>query len=328
MAEQQAEEDNMNIFVYLGGEQVVPRNVTHVRIDRSVKIIPREAFRGRRALLSVETHDDLEKIEGNAFNRCTSLRGIKLPGVRIVEEGAFFNCTALSDVEFGDKLETIGNDAFGRCKSLQKIKMRSVRNIGAVAFDFCQQLADVELPCVDTIGKIAFFHCLRLRRVAIPLKDNIFRLDRFEESYTQFAVCENLATVDLVGGTHNTVSSLLLERWRDEMNQEINRINQVLPNTHANEKTDVIQGWIQSVIDRMEHYKVEHNTLLKENMTQLELAVWKAKLDDEEEGGSLDGNAAKKARIDVSSARKVERRITSGADIIIRNVLPFLQLSE
>jgi hypothetical protein len=78
----------------------------------------------------------------------------------------------------------------------------------------------------------------------------------------------------------------------------------------------------------MQYYKAEHNTLLKENMTQLELAVWKAKLDDEEEGGSLDGKAAKKARIDLSSARKVERRITSGADIIIRNVLSFLQLSE
>ena len=90
------------------------------------------------------------------------------------------------------------------------------------------------------------------------------------------------------------------------MNQEINSINQVFPNTPANEKTDAIRLWIRSVIYRMEHHKAEHSILLKENMTQLELAVWKAKLDDEEEGGSLDGNAAKKARIDVSSARKVE----------------------
>jgi len=70
---------------------------------------------------------------------------------------------------------------------------------------------------------------------------------------------------------HNkVVSSLLLESWKDEMNQEISRINEVLPNTPANEKTNAIQGWIRSVIDRMEHYKVEHNTLLKEDMTQLE----------------------------------------------------------
>ena len=30
-----------DVFVYLGGEQEVPRNVTHVIIDRSVKIFQR-----------------------------------------------------------------------------------------------------------------------------------------------------------------------------------------------------------------------------------------------------------------------------------------------
>ena len=129
---------------------------------------------------------------------------------------------------------------------------------------------------------------------------------------------------------HNkVVSSLLLESWKDEMNQEISRINEVLPNTPANEKTNAIQGWIRSVIDRMEHYKVEHNTLLKEDMTQLELAVWKAKLEEKEESesGSLGGKVAEKAKINTGIVRK-DRRITSGAEIIIRNVLPFLQLSE
>jgi hypothetical protein len=101
----------------------------------------------------------------------------------------------------------------------------------------------------------------------------------------------------------------------------------VLPNTPADEKTDGIRLWIRSVIDRMEHYKAEHNALLKEDMTLLELAVWKAKLYEEEDGGSLEAQPAKKAKIDMVSIRK-ERRITSGADIIIRNVLPFLQLLE
>jgi hypothetical protein len=55
--------------------------------------------------------------------------------------------------------------------------------------------------------------------------------------------------------------------------------------------------------------------------TQLELAVWKAKLDAREERCSLEG----RARVDIESMRR-ERRITSGADIIIRNVLPFLKL--
>ena len=84
-------------------------------------------------------------------------------------------------------------------------------------------------------------------------------------------------------------------------------------------------SWTSTVINRMEHYKSQHNQLLKENMTQVELAVWKAKLDEKEEDNSNVMVQAKKARIDVESARK-ERRITSGASIVIKNVLPFLQL--
>ncbi len=204
--------------------------------------------------------------------------------------------------------------------------MPSVRTIESWAFGDCEQLTDVELPDVDGIEQYAFIRCPRLQRIVIPLKDNMFPLDTFQR-YTQFNACENLTTVDLVGveGIHKTISSLLLESWRNEMNQEIDRINQDLPNTPADEKTDTIRLWIESVISRMKRYKTEHKTLLKEDMTQLELAVWKAKLDEREEDNSNLKMPAKKAKIDVESMR-MERRITSGADIIIRNVLPFLQL--
>jgi hypothetical protein len=99
MAEQA---EGVNIFVYLGGEQEVPYNITHVRIDRSVKIIPEQAFQNHENLVSVETHDGIEKIEQCAFNGCISLRGIELPGVREVGYCAFFLCRAMTDVEFGD----------------------------------------------------------------------------------------------------------------------------------------------------------------------------------------------------------------------------------
>jgi len=318
-------DDGVNIFVYLGGDQEVPNDVTRVRIDRSVKIIPRLAFYYRVHLVSVEMHDGIEKIEQRAFNGCHSLRGIKLLGVREVENMAFYNCTSLTDVEFGDKLETIGEYTFGGCRSLQKIKMPSVRTIGERSFGYCKELTDVELPAVDSIGIGAFDECDRLQRIAIPLKDNMFTLDNYHQQYTQFDECENLTTVELVGGIHKTISSLLLKSWRDEMNQEIDRINQDLPNSPAREKTDAIRLWIESVINRMEHCKVEHQTLLKEDMTQLELALWKAKLDEKEEDYSNLKMQAKKAKIDVESMRK-EKRITSGADIIIKNVIPFLQL--
>ena len=111
------------------------------------------------------------------------------------------------------------------------------------------------------------------------------------------------------------------------MNQEIDRINQVLPDTHTDEKTETIRLWIRSVLDRMEHYKAEHYALLKVAATLLELALWKAKLDEKESERSRNEKAAKKAKMDVESSRK-ERRITSGASIVIKNVLPFLQLDD
>jgi hypothetical protein len=67
------------------------------------------------------------------------------------------------------------------------------------------------------------------------------------ESYSQFDYCYFLTTVDLFGGIHETISYLSLQSWRNEMNQEINRINQILPSTRAAEKTRVIQEWILSI---------------------------------------------------------------------------------
>ena len=133
-----------NVFVvYMGGSQRVPRDVTHVRVHKSVKIITRDAFRGCRNLVSIEMHDGVEIIEREAFHNCMFLGGIKLPGVRVIEGAAFYNCTAL-DVDFGDKLETIGGFAFAYT-DLRNIKLLKVRVIEDSAFENCDQLTDVEL---------------------------------------------------------------------------------------------------------------------------------------------------------------------------------------
>ena len=109
-----------------------------------------------------------------------------------------------------------------------------------------------------------------MRRIAIPLKDN------FVIDLNAFSRCRNLSRVDVVGGIHKTISSLHLESWKNEMMEEIERINQTLPDT----RSVTIQQWIRSALDRMEHYKVEHRILVKEAMTLLELALWKAKLEE------------------------------------------------
>ena len=319
-----------DIFVYLGGEQEVPREITHAIIDPSVKCVGMRAFADRRQLATVIFHDGVEIVEEEAFQDCGSLSGkIKLLGVREIHDNAFDDCVALSDVEFGDKLELIGIEAFSGC-SMRSVKIPALRGTHSWAFSWCRHLTDVEFGInLETLGVGTFYNCPNLERIAIPLKDNLFylRSNEFRQWYDQFEGCYNLRTVDIVGaeGMHKTISSLLLESWKDEMNKEINRINQVLPSIRHFEKTNSIRRWVRLVIDKMEHYKAEHNRILKEHMTQLELAIWKAKLERDDD--STQKVEAKRVKIDVLSMRK-EKRITSGADIIIKNVLPFLKLAE
>ena len=106
------------------------------------------------------------------------------------------------------------------------------------------------------------------------------------------------------------------------------RINRDLPTTNHLEMKRAIRQWIRSILELLEDYKTRHNALLKESMTPLELALWKAKLLDgnKEEDKSLgDKLATKKAKIDYDAVRK-EQRITSGASDVITNVLSFLVL--
>lgn len=103
------------------------------------------------------------------------------------------------------------------------------------------------------------------------------------------------------------------------MREEMDRINLVLPDSYN--KTVTIRQWIRSVLDKVEHYKYEHKVLVKEAMALLELALWKVNLGENDV--ALEGVRA--TRRQVKRARK-ERCITSGAGIIIKNVLPFLEL--
>jgi hypothetical protein len=123
-----------------------------------------------------------------------------------------------------DKLETIGLGAFNHCRSFRNITMPSVWTIARWAFNSCKKLKYLVLPKdLETIREFAFCDCTSLRRIAMTLKDNIMIEDDV------FNNCQKLTTVDLVGRYHKTISSLHLESWKNEMREEINRINQSSP---------------------------------------------------------------------------------------------------
>ncbi len=324
---QLADGNNEDIFfVYTGGR--APRDVRRAKIDESVDTIPHGAFYYCEQLIEVEGHDKLKKIGKRVFYYCTSLRRLsKMNGVKEIETNSFLGCTALSDLEFS-KLEIIGFGAFPYCKSLRSINLPSVRRIRKYAFHSCEALTDAvfgeDLEEIEEgSAKLGpFTGCTAMRRIVIPLKHNLI------VSNDAFNRCDNLVRVDpLVGGTHKTISSLHMESWKNEMMEEIDRINQTLPDTQSAAKGAAINQWIESVLDKMEHYKAEHQILLKEAMTLLELALWKAKLlrNEGEKSEAEEGKKSKKAKVDKEGARK-EHRVTCGSNIVIKNVLPFLQL--
>ncbi len=109
------------------------------------------------------------------------------------------------------------------------------------------------------------------------------------------------------------------------MKNEIERINWDLPNTPAHEKTAVIRQWMERVIQRLYYFKSKHCALLKEFTTLLELALWKANLDDNVGDVAAAQEGVRVTRGQRKRARK-DRCITSGASIVIKNVLPFLEL--
>jgi hypothetical protein len=315
--------DGDDIFIYRGGW--APQHVTHVLIDQSVNEIEDQAHENCVHLVRVDTHDGLRKIGQYAFWNCSSLKRINLKSAIEIDREAFYDCDNLESVEFGDRLQTIGYMAFCDCRSLTHLKLPFIITIRGNAFDGCTALIDIELSeRLETIEEFAFNDCERLQRIAIPLKRDLIVYDDNSQAYNQFDDCGQLKTVDLVGGIHETIASLHMESWRTEMNAEINRINQVLPNTPSYLKTDEIREWMDSVIDKMDHYKAEHCSYVREGITLLELAIWKAKLGEREDNCEAEGKT-KNARIDTHEARK-DRRITCGADIVIKNVLPFLQL--
>ena len=284
-------------FTYTGADdERIPDEATHILVQ--ARVIRANAFYEHPNIVEVICHEDMEKIEELAFCYCRYLRRVIMPGVKIVEQDAFHHCDRLEDVECG-KLEIIGSGAFYLCMALRSMNLPSARIVEEMALWECIALTNVKFGSrLERFGEAAFNDCESLERITIPLKDGLITADN------TFRGCHNLRQVDLVEGEiHETISSLQLEEWRNDMNAKIDSINQVLPNAPAGawdqvdydggdpgEKAREIRRWIRSVLRKIGRYQVEHRRLLEGDVaTTLQLVL-------------------------------------SNADVMMNNVLPFLEL--
>ena len=254
------------------GERV-PDYVTHVRIAEALKFVPARAFYWHPNIEEVICHDGVVKIEREAFYSCPSLRRVIMPGVKEVERKAFNRCRRLTYIQCG-RLERIGEYAFIFCEFLSSIDLPSINSVGIYAFECCINLTNVKFgKDLESIGTGVFLSCASLERITLPLKDRMIAFDN------EFQGCDSLHHVDLAGGVHESVAALLLEEWKNDMNDKIDSINRILPNTPAGDWyaegriSWEIRTWIRSVLHKYNNYKADHRRYLRVAAAALQPAL-------------------------------------------------------
>jgi hypothetical protein len=99
-----------NVFIFSEEtEHAVPWNLTHVKVDPSIKEIDTGAFENCLSLVEVEFSEGLEIIFSHVFFNCGNLKHInKLPStLKEIHAEAFAGCEALVEVEFSEGMQVI-----------------------------------------------------------------------------------------------------------------------------------------------------------------------------------------------------------------------------
>ena len=255
---QKTEEGEVVVMVYKQGMRV-PKNVTKVIVDASVTEIPdgrhnQGVFSHCKNLKEVVFNDGLQKIGWSAFCGCSSLNVIKLPSTTI-EIGlcAFTDCTKLSTIVLNEGLQKIGRSAFYECSSLSTIKLPST---------------------VTVVGPCAFYECTNLREVVLNAGLQKIEEDAFGEcralEYVKFATISNRAKNLIDTGITEIEDEITIYQhfeWRgDELLVSSAAIN--------DEHWGTIRRNLDQLLACISHYE------LKEATTIIELAMWKAKIEE------------------------------------------------
>ena len=150
-------------------------------------VIGKYAFSGCKNLKTVIINSEGCVIERGAFEKCASLREIRVLAAR-VDKGAFSFCMSLERAELRG-ITSLADEVFAGCCSLKEVKLpEELTEIGRRCFDECTALQSIDLSGVRVIGERAFERCDSLTKV---------ELTDAAAGYHAFADCSGLKTVVL-----------------------------------------------------------------------------------------------------------------------------------
>ena len=122
-------------------------------------------------IYAVDVPSGIKRIHHGAFNSCTRLRSIILPGtIECIDWCAFRWCVSLQSVSIPSGVRRIDSQVFDGNLSMRTIVIpQSVTSIGHHIFRLCTSLVCVCLPAsLTVIPDGAFQYCVSLTKVGIP----------------------------------------------------------------------------------------------------------------------------------------------------------------
>ena len=289
-------------WVVYGGGVVQNRHQSarRLRFAPNVTTMPDGAFLNRR-LVEIEL-GNVTDIGKGAFHFCDALQVVSIPSTAVtIGCNAFLNCSQLREAKLREGLQMIGNGSFFKCQSLEHITIpSSVTFVGPGAFAGCTNLTDVTLlEGLQSIGHWSFMGCRALEQINIPPVAFVIDLDQ-SSCHVMRSTMPKPHTSTLV------ISKWMQYRSPSQLQRAEAKVHEILGLLPQTEDRGSGRG------RRIFHLRKWFTYCdLSDISTMLELAIWKARMDDDE----LDANARRASR----------ERCGNDLNVIVPGVLLYLK---
>lgn len=134
----------------------------------------------KRLIKTIEIPEGAEDIAQCAFEDCSQLRQVTLPGsLTSIDYWAFHNCHSLKEVVIPESVTSIGNYAFQNCWYLKSVQLpKHLKSIGNQTFANCNSLINMTLPeGIEVIPYACFYDCASMQWIRLP--KSIKKIERF-----------------------------------------------------------------------------------------------------------------------------------------------------
>ncbi len=174
---------------------------------KAVTAIAQGAFAGNTTITRLVLPASIKTIGDFAFQGCTALKAIELPGVTTLgtfDYQVFNGCTALQAITLPAGITSIGQNMFKNCKALATVTLQGdVTFIDTQAFYGCEKLEGITLgAALSYIGQKAFAESgLKTFEVTMAAGGRI--------AQGAFENCEALTELSITGGINYFASPFL-----------------------------------------------------------------------------------------------------------------------